>query len=168
MGCFVRAFIALSLLFLVSLPAQAILDEDYLMIKTYFSHPKKWPDKKATMEAFARLRLKAKPSIFQCYEDSAQKIKREYWATGSVPWDLRLAHEIRNGIMGGRRPLAVYPLALSGLVYLYADGSRVVYRISHGGVFSILANNKDYDPGDFGHVPPMPLPQKSLQPGQNL
>lgn len=161
-----KAFLVLSLLLCACLPAQAILDEDYLMVKTYFAHPQKWPNKKATMEAFAKLRIKAQPDIFQCYTNQDQKIKREYWATGAIPWGLKLAHEIRDGIMGGRRPQAVYPLASSGLLYVYADGSRVTYRISHGGVFSILANNKDYDPGDFGWIPPMPSPKASAQNGQ--
>ncbi len=150
-----RVLIAFCLI-LTCLPAQAILDEDYLMIKTYFAHEDKWPNKKAVMKSFAALRLKARPDIFQCYTDQEQKIIREYWATGAVPWNLKMAHEIRDSIMGGRRPQAGYPTSAGGLLYVYADGSRVTYHISHGGVFSILANNKDYDPGDFGWIPAMP------------
>jgi len=156
----VRLILVFCLVFL-SLPAQAILDEDYLMIKTYFAHQEKWPNKKPTMEAFAKLRLKANPDIFQCYTDQDQKITREYWATGFVPWSIGLAHEIRDGIMGGRRPQAAYLISANGIQYAYADGSHVTYRIGKGGVFSILASNKDYDPGDFGAIPEMPQPKSS-------
>lgn len=143
---------------LVPAPAQAMLGEDYNLMRNYFNGPKgiptRHPEKRALMENFAKVRRETRPQSLFFYPDAAGRVQREYWlAPPYSTWTMADADKIRNAVMVGRSPTGTIALGINGLMIRYSDGSLVYYRTMRGQVYSILAVDKSYDPGDLGIMP---------------
>ena len=138
-------------------PAQAILGEDIKILKSYFCAPKGKPcgpvELLGRMQRYAEARKLARPLSVSFYLDALGRVQREYWlASPQNMWEMKQANSIREAIMAGRNASGSVPKGLNGVMYLYADGSKVYYRLNRGLVFSILAVDKQFDPGYQGDL----------------
>jgi hypothetical protein len=153
MNCMKSVLFSISLLAcLQALPAQAIMGEDYVMMKTYFQIPRKYPpEHEPKFKSFAELRKEMHPAYVNFYTDVEGKINKEYWCADGKPWTLTQANKIRDAIM--RSNSSGTSGNSLGIIFYYSDGARVTYRLIGTRVISILAVAKDYDPGDLGKMP---------------
>jgi len=136
-------------------PAQAILEEEQWMLKTYFRDPGLWPpEKRDPMERYAKARIDTQPQLVQLYPDDGGRVLREYWLASGDMWTAQQAHQIRDAIMNRRAPSFQQYLRMDTLIYVYPDRSQVTYRFVRGKVYSILAVSAEWEPGDFGAQPP--------------
>lgn len=136
-------------------PAQAMLGEDQLMLRRFFLDKGHWPVAKQTlMTHFAQVRSAMDPQSVQFFADPQGLVQREYWMSDGEMWTMEQALQIRDAIMENRA--AQYSGSQSTKaqkLYLYADGSRVLFKMSGPKVFSILAISSQYDAGDLGVMP---------------
>lgn len=140
-----------------------MLGEDYAMIRGFFANPGRWNlEQQTRMRRFAEVRRKHRPSVLQFFTNAEGRVEREYWGNQGAYWTFAQAQEIRDAIMIGRQAGAGIPVGHTGLVFRYADGSRVYFRLAYGLVYSILAVGPDFDPGDLGAWPPGLAPIRFL------
>ena len=133
-------------------PAQALMGVDYVMMKTYFNHRQSYPrELEIRLKAFAKLRQDMHPAHVFLYTNSEGRINKQYWEADGQPWTLAQAEQIRDHVIAST-PSQQQRNGL-GLVWHYSDGARVIYRMSGSKVFSILAVDKDFNPGDLGQFP---------------
>ncbi len=125
---------------------------DYVMMKTYFNHRQTYPrELEARLKAFAKLRQDMHPAHVFLYTNSEGRINKQYWEADGDPWTLAQAHQIRDSLMTGTPGHQQH--SSLGMFWHYSDGARVIYRMSGSKVFSILALDKDFNPGDLGRFP---------------
>ncbi|PIQ23567.1 hypothetical protein COW36_13935 [bacterium (Candidatus Blackallbacteria) CG17_big_fil_post_rev_8_21_14_2_50_48_46] len=142
----------------ISPAAQAIMGEDYLMLKTYYNHPQKYTkEHEARLLKYAKLRVEMHPAYVHLFANSQGKINKQYWSADGSPWNQTQADKIRDTIM--QRSPSGFSASTLGQTWFYSDGARVTYRMSGGRVFSILAVDKDFSPGDQGRFPEWFIPQ---------
>lgn len=135
-------------------PVSAMLNEDYVMLRSFYANPGLWPiEKHEWVKGFAKVRKELRPQMLQFYPDAAGQIQREYWQADSTMWTVAQANRIRNAIMKNSNAVSSQNTGFRAYEFVYADGARVFYRMARGKVFSILAVRKDFDPGDFGVKP---------------
>lgn len=142
-----------------ALPSLAIIGEDAGLLKSYFNGPKGVPrqalEKRGQMERFAKVRIEARPQSVFFYPDKNGKVQREYWlAPPGDMWKLEQADKIRDAVMMGRSPISAQLENLRGMTFNYADGSHVYYRMVRGMVYSLLAVDKSFNPGERSHSVP--------------
>jgi len=132
-------------------PASAMLGEDHLMLRSFFSNPGRWPkEKHAPMKNFADVRKEMGPQLVQYFTDSEGLVQREYWLANGDMWTVEEANRIRSAIMKNQNPIASGNNGFRSFQFIYADGTQIYYRIARRRVFSILAVRKDFNPGDLG------------------
>lgn len=133
-------------------PALAILGEDYLMMRTYFHKPRRYDlVHEAKFKGFAELRKEMRPIQVHFFANAEGKISKEFWSADASPWTFEQANKIRDAIM--RRSHSNASGNSLGLTWYYSDGARVIYRVIGNRVISIMAVDKDFNPGDLGKMP---------------
>lgn len=109
------------------------------------------------------MRKEARPQSLFMYTDAQGLIQRELWvAPMQGMWKPEQADKIRDAIMAGRSLNGSVPLGMMGRRFLYGDGSWVAYRTSKGLIYSILAVDKSFHPGDLGVLPKDMQPEKKI------
>lgn len=155
-------------------PAQAILGEDYVMLKTYLNHPQRYPkEKEALIKRFAEALYTLRPAHMQIYTNQEGRINKELWTADGQFWTQEQAQKIRDAIML-RNPSSAQ-ISSFGITWFYSDGAQVIYRMTQGKVFSILALDKKARPENtalwpdwFKPMPPgMPLAIPRRLPADN-
>ena len=139
-------------------PCSAILGENVTLMKTYFNGPKgkdnkaqptRSFEKKPMMERVALIRKQMQPQSVSYFANPGGRILRELWlASPASMWTFEEAQKIQAVIMSGRSSTGAMPVGKHGYTFYYADGSFVYYKVSKDKIFSILAVDKEFDPGE--------------------
>ena len=135
-------------------PASAMLSEDPQMLRSFYANPGRWPiEKHVDMKRFGTVRRELGPQLVQFFPDQDGLVQREYWLADSDMWTVTEANRIRAAIMKNRNAVASGDTGFRAYQFVYADGTRIYYRMARGMVFSILAVRNDFNPGDLGAKP---------------
>ena len=139
----------------VAMPVHALMGEDYALFSAHHQLGAKArqaiPIEK--IKRFTKVRKTTRPNFIRYYTNDQGRINKEYWEADMDLWSFKEAHAIRNLIMSGFDTLKGQTVDDLKVVYYYSKGSKVIYKRAKGGVFSILAYDKDYDPGNLGRTP---------------
>lgn len=136
-------------------PAHAIMGDEADLVRSYFRNPERWtPDKQARMKKYAAIRTELRPTRWHIYANDEGIVEREIWVSASPAWSLQDAIKIRDAIMQKHQLAGQFSPEMDKLVYMYRDGSYVIFSVGLSGIYRIMAISSSLKPMEPAGMPP--------------